>query len=431
MERLLGELLSARGREVYTHLFVDRGDLDELDLRSPDADIGFEELAAYAHREHGVALLGVFLGAERTTRAPGELVPVDRTVAWLNPLGSTSDEGLERHGLTRGRVPLSALRGIFGIAETYLPMRGLGRDLVRGEGLARIAERIDGDPERIACDIESRVDFDAAQGPRRVLVVGSNAALSPLIHALARFVPGVTVRVVAAEAPGELVADDAEGNEHSLDRGGRCVYHRCEPGFEAHEAARVHDALADGEGVEAIVFLSNPEADDPDARVGMQVLRFVRRTQRQSKAQLLIELVSRRSGDPLEEQVLRLGAGRFEVTMVSTAQITNYFLVHSAFVPGLMGIYERLLGDRGQEIVHLPLRGQDAGPEVTFADLQAALAPHGALPIAIESRAAGLVIAPDAERRFELGAIEGLFAVTDTETVLHSMRPLPTVAPEG
>ncbi len=313
--------------------------------------------------------------------------------------------------LQRGRVPTEALKGLFGIAETYRPMRDLAADLVH-HGLP---EGIADDPEGVARELVSRFDAEGARGPRRVLVVGRNPALTPLIDALARFVPGVTVRVVTAEPPERLASAE---RETALERGGRCILHPCERGHAATEAARVFDA----EGAEAVVFLSDPETDDADAKIGLRVLQFVRDSSSTQTAQLLVELVSDRSGEPLERQVVRLGAGRFAVTMVSTAQITNYFLVHSAFVPGLMGLYERLLGDRGQEIVRIPLLSAERGMTVTFGAIQRALSDYGALVIGLDSHDQGLVVSPDPDRAFDLGELRGLFAVADTEVVYDRLE---------
>jgi len=421
MEQLMSELLSARGREVYTHLFTNRGDSGALQRlgEGTEGTVDFEQLAAFAYEKHAVTLLGVFLGAERTSRAPGEIVPVDRTTPWLNPRCDCLEPDLEVLALRPGAIPVQALKGLFGIAETYRPMRDLAAALVH-DGLP---EGIVDDPQGIASDLLRRFDAEAARGPEQVLVVGRNPALMPLIDALARFVPGVTVRVVTADPPERLGSE----TELDLERGGRCVVHPCAAGDAAAEAARVFDA----EGAEAVVFLSDPTTEDADAKIGLRVLQFVRDATSSRSAQLLVELVSDRSGEPLEGQVVRLGAGRFAVTMVSTAQITNYFLVHSAFVPGLMGLYGRLLGDRGQEIVRIPLHGTERSKEVTFGAIQRALADHGALAIGLDSHDQGLVVSPDPERAFDLGEIRGLFAVADTDRVYDRLEAERRAMEEG
>ncbi|MBO6937123.1 MAG: ion transporter [Deltaproteobacteria bacterium] len=412
MEELMSELLSARGREVYTHLFIDRGDSDALQrLADDDGTVDFERLAAFAYEKHAVTLLGVFLGAERTSRAPGEIVPVDRTTPWLNPRCDCLEPELAMMALTPGRVPTAALKGIFGIAETYKPLRDVAVAMVHDH----LAERITDDPSRITNEILRRFDREAARGPRRVLVVGRNHALPPLVDALARFVPGVTVRVVTADPPDRFSAAE----ETALEQGGRCIVHPCGEGQAAAVAAKVFDA----EGADALVFLSDPEAgDSADAKIGLRVLQFLRDSSSTQRAQLLVELVSDRSGEPLERQVVRLGAGRFSVTMVSTAQITNYFLVHSAFVPGLMGLYERLLGDRGQEIVRIPLREGTAGETVTFGAIQRSLANHGSVVIGLDSHEEGLVVSPDPDRTFDLAELRGLFVVADTAVVYDRLE---------
>lgn len=421
MEALLSELLSARGREVYTHLFMDRGDSAALQrLADEDGFVDFERLAAFAYQRHAVTLLGVFLGAERTSRAPGEIVPVDRTTPWLNPRCGCLEPELEVLSLTPGRIPTASLKGIFGIAETYRPIRDVAVSLVHDE-----LPRIDDDPEGVADELLARFDAEAPRGPRRVLVVGRNPALAPLVDALARFVPGVTVRVVTDDPP-----DRFSDTETELEQGGLCVVHPCAEGDTAAAAAKVFDE----EGAEAVVFLSDAEsADVADAEIGLRVLQFARDARSARRAQLLVELVSDRSGEPLERQVVRLGRGRFDVTMVSTAQITNYFLVHSAFVPGLMGLYERLLGDRGQEIVRIPLREAVAsqGGALGFGAIQRALADHGAVLIGLDCAEQGLVVSPDPDRTFDPSELRGLFVVADTEVVYDRLASLQEPAEGG
>ncbi len=414
MEALMGEMLSARGREVYTHLFVERGDSAGLAKLGEGGHLDFAALARFAHERFGVTLLGVFLGDERTSRIPGDLVPVDRAAPWLNPWCDCVEPELEGMHLQRGRIPVAQLRGLFGIAETYLPLRRLARALVDDEPELR---RIDDDPSGVTIDttIRERIDAEAAEVPRRVLVVGRNPALAPLVDSLARFVPGVTVRVVAEDSADRF----GEEGETELEQGGRCVVHPCGHASLPEVAATVYDR----EGADAVIFLARGETPESDAHLGLQVLQFVRASKARGRAQLLVELVSDRSGEPLEEQVRRLGGGRFETVLVSTAQITNYFLVHSAFVPGLMGLYERLLGDRGQEIVRVPFRGGPAPGDVRLADLQRAMRPLGALVFGIDTDE-GLVLGPDPDRVFALASVRGVFVVADTERILPALEAL-------
>lgn len=398
VDRLFAELMSARGNEMYTHLFEDG--------RAPagcDGELDFAQLARMAHEEFGVSLVGVFLGTDEVGEDRRGLLPVDRYHPWVNPY-DTRSEGLERFALTPGKVPAEHLRGIFGVAETYLPVRRCARDLSVGVMF---------DTQEITDDPLAQKLFEAPRAqraPQSVMIVGENGGLRPMIDALMHFVPGVDIRIVVGRE-GSDVPSDAE----EFEGGGRCRTLRC-PRRGSRTSAEVAAADVADEPAEAAVFLSNFDDADPDAETALRVLRFVRAAPKDARMRLLIEVDALHRGEPIERNVRGLCGDRFEVTFVSTGQISNFFMVHGAFVPGVMALYERLLGTRGDELVYFPTAATEG--VVAYRALRDALARQRCVLLGVDL-VGGLVLNASADRLVPLAELRGVFAVADA----HHGRP--------
>lgn len=378
IDRLLRELLSAAGSELYTHLFVEEWEHQQLEGK----DIDFAALAHHA-LQRGVTLVGAFLG-EPIEREHG-LVPVDRVRPWVNPF--LPDGGTE-----------SPIQGVFGIADTYLPLRQVVRDLQTGSVTpATVVE----DP-----DVLRRVDLSRDPPPREILIVGFSSALPHLVAALARFVDDVCLRVVLDGSPEEAaqrceaLGVSLDAPERELDRGGRLiVFHR--PDDLARSAASCQ-----GERIDAAVFLADDNADDVDAATALRVLHFAGALSTQVR--LCVEVAALHRGRQLEDQLARLGADH-ELVLVGTQQIHNYFMVHSAFVPGLTGIYENLLGARGREILRVPMT---PGAPLRVEEAWTSFAARGCIPIAYET-ADKLLVNPPARR--ELTDLRAVYVIAEAD----------------
>jgi hypothetical protein len=115
--------------------------------------------------------------------------------------------------------------------------------------------------------------------------------------------------------------------------------------------------------VDAVVFLSEPEAIDRDARTALRLMRFARGLEqghapRGERLHVVAEFMSLAQGRTVQQHVRRGQCGydeasKLRLTLVSTELIRNYFMVHSAFVPGVTALYEELLSEEGQELVRL------------------------------------------------------------------------------
>ena len=408
IEDLLDELLSAKGSEFYTHLFVDAR--EHRALAQLRGTVEFADLARMAHDRFGVTLAGVFLGADTPGRTSADLVPVDQFRPWVNPLASPKEQGLGELKLATGVVPLDHLRGVFGIADTYVPLRQFARALLAPGALEQLRSGSpssvpDADPETKASQLLGRISA-AAPSASRVWIIGHHNAVRPLVDALAHFVEGVRVSIVVGE---DHVDPQMNDSAQVLERDGHLDVHR-----------RSADDLADyaaeqigNEEIDIAVFVAG-RGPDRDAINALRVLRFVERMPPTTTCRLLVELDAVDRAAQLRRHVESLAPGQFRLTVVSTEQIRNYFMVHSAFVPGVSQLYDRLLGHRGQELVYLPFAPSHDRSTIRFAELAATLGLRQTIPIAVRT-AARVHVNPKSTALFQASDLRGVFAISDLD----------------
>ena len=270
-------------------------------------------------------------------------------------------------------------------------------------------------------------------------MIGASDALPSMLRELARYVPGVEVTLFVSQRGGERVpltrrleqlgvgfdaldpAPGTDGRSFTLERGGRItIYSHDGPdlsGFAARVLARIPP-------VEAAVFLSEPDGVERDARVAMRILRFARlleegKVPRGATLHVLAEFLSVDKGARIQGHLDARSCGFADpscmrLTLVSTDTIKNYFMVHSAFVPGVVDLYEMLLEERGQEIVRLTFTPPAQGTSTTtIRSLQRALAPTGVIPFAVEMADERLFLAPPASYPLTVADIRGVYAISD------------------
>ncbi len=424
MGPMLRELLSASGSEVYTHVFTGtpHGARADGGAAGPVATVSFERLAAHAHARHRVTLLGVLLGTEPVPPHPLGLVGADGLVLWLNP---TDHPPLPCHvlGAKRGEIPVSSIRGFVGIAENYFPIRDFALEFERAgtpPDRGTVAATTPASAERLVAALAPR-----SSPLRRVLVVGYGPALPWLVRGLARFVTGVEVRIVLAVSSGQdaklerwldalryglEIPGLAAGVSRSIPGGGTLTVST----YEGPDRTGFAENALDAHGADAVVFLSDADAPDPDARVALQALKLVRAAGRAGHLEgrpmhLLVELEAAHRGESLRRELVTVaGPGAdLRVTRVSTEEIRSYFMVQGALVPGVIEVYESLLGAPGQELVRLPVESRDDA-EIPFAAIRDALVARRCLPIAIEWRDGSLEANPRHDRRVRPSAVTAL-----------------------
>lgn len=423
VDRLYRELLTADGSEIYTHVVNQPWEFAAI-ARLGEAWKGpvlrWEELMLRAWEEHHVILFGAFLGDRPQS------VSAEKLVAHINPFAAPEDERLAKLGAVAGGVPAGALRGLVGLSPTYGELRSAAMEILDGvvpEPLAEVAPT----PE-MALVLD---DGDV----QRVLVLGHNDALPSMLRELLRFVRGARVVVVTVDGEGlcrrmaRLPALERREVgpgvvELTAEHGG--VIQVVALGELELAEVTAHAAVAAGGPYDAVVFLSDPGAADPDARTSMRVLQLSTRIERgelpvAEHLHVLIEVASPSKGALVAPRLERLRRTRtaLRTTLVSTQVLKNYFMVHSAFVPGLPAVYEELLSEFGQEFIRLRVVGKwPAGRTVAFRDLLRRLSRHRLIPLAVEHRDGSVTISPHPDDPpFDAPDIVAIYAVGDSATL--------------
>lgn len=385
VERLYRYLLTADGSELYSHIYRRESELEDIAAHGDEDGMVDSRRLARLAAEHGVVLVGVFLGEGAPRTLPHDLIGTAGLAAWVNPHDEPIDPRLIALGARAGRIPATAIRGVIAVGDTYRPVRQFARSLANGPGP---------DDDRGDGDVEIGI---AKRPPRRILVVGYGDAIASLTSRLAELTEGAEVIVAtdgrrphveslrgALSRAGVSLAETEDGWEAQLARGGRL-----------HVRTRRHTdpmdvglAVLEEAPVEAVVFVAEEEAKDPDARTSLRLMRLAEGLLAIDgpAPHVLAELTSvakgKRARLHVEAAFTRAGREPPRVTLVSTEQIRNYFMVHSAFVPGIGAVYGQLLGEVGQDLVELPVRTERA---VTLARCAAALRERRLIPLGFQT----------------------------------------------
>ncbi len=431
VEDLYRDLLTADGAEIYTHIFVDPKEADRLASRG--APFRFEDLLQLA-AEHDVVLIGVYLGQDAVQRNPRGVVPMEDLFPWLNPAADVELPELRALGAVRGLVPARTLRGLIGISEGYLALRAFAAAVAAGvpPGPAPSEK-----PSVVALTSSSLTL--PPSGPRRVALIGFSEALPSLLRELSRFVADVEVALFLSERGDEKLPlprrleslgvgfDSADplpgklGQCFPLEKAGKLtIYTHDAPDLSRFAAGRLKELPA----FDAVVFLSEPSGGDRDARTALRVLRFVRLLEDNQVPKglclhLLAEFVSVDKGLYIQRHLEPRKCGfsderDLRLTLIAKETIKSYFMVHSAFVPGVSDLYSRLLEEAGQDIVRFPWVNTPGGPTtVSWRSLCQALLPRQAIPIALWTTR-GTILAPAPERTFAVADIRGVYAIAES-----------------
>jgi hypothetical protein len=425
IEGVFADLLTARGSEFYTHVFVDKRELAMVEaLAKREPTLSFSDLWHSARRD-GILVVGVLVGKGEFGRTPYELIPIDRLEQRINPAAREDREARA--------IRTRELRGLIAISPSYLPLRRYARRL--------LAERPARAPSEKRTPVLGHLSVDH-RPVERVLVVGYSPALGALVRGLARLVHGVDVVVVisaredaktslrerlkALDLGLEHAAPGSEGARVDLANGGHAVVFTHE-GSDLTQFAVEHLKAP----VDAAVFLADPDSLDPDARTLLRVLRFARALEdghapRGDRLHLLVEFASEQRGVRLEVELERGRCGFSEpdalrLTRLSTDRLKNYFMVHSAFVPGVMALYEEILATTGQTIVRLDLAPLDTGT-VTLESVADELTESGCIPIAFELRDGEVALNPPHGAKWPASEVRAVFAIGDAARVRRSFR---------
>lgn len=465
------ELLSAEGSEIYTHILVDP--LEQEALGQTAGESGRLDLRACARHaaDRGLALLGVFLAADPARTNERGLVDTENLVVVWNPFGDLPPEA-RALGAEPGCAPAGVLRGFIGVSETYVHFRDFARDVVFGripvgvdasnphgsevatDAAPRLAgtdgaevgqgapktEEAERPPTTEAATVARVVEAASAlpvaresHAVERILVVGYSHALPVLLQSVGRRAPESQLHVVLAVPPGdgELLRSRLESLGHGLGlssgpvvpgtpvrlaTGGTVLVQAYEGPDRSGFAAR----CAAGLELDAAVFLSDPEAPDRDARTVLQVLKFCRALDRRSVChgkpfRLFVEIRELHRGAGLDRHVRACAPALrgAQVTLVATDLVKNYFMVQGAFVPGVLRLYEALLGGHGQDLVRYVPHAAAPMPS-TYGELRARLEAAGVLVVALEHADGEVEVVPPIDRRLSASTLRAVFGIAAT-----------------
>ncbi|MCU0675825.1 MAG: hypothetical protein MUE69_23905 [Myxococcota bacterium] len=417
VERIFQELLSASGHELYTHVFLDPDERRALAARPLD----FTELRRRA-REEGALLLGLFEGdeARRSTR---DLIDAESLAARFCPHALGADSSAADRAATSGRASSAAsVQGIFGIALNYAHLRTVAHACLKSGSTP---------PAPSAEFLLDELELERCPRPRRVVLVGYDSALRSLAEGLARAIDGVElVSVMSTERlnPGRRtrLGLGADGSR-ALENGGSLRVVLDDASVIAERAARLAD------DADAVVFLSDGREQDADAHTLLRVLRFAAALGHEGpELRCLVEVEGLADPEPVQAK-LRLLSRRLRPVFLSTERLTRYFLVHSAFVPGVSAIYDALLSAQGESLVRIPLASRpDDARGLTFDALIETFAPLGCLPVAVEvSTPTGeeVLVNPSRDLRLERRVVSGVFALADRSRLEELLRRRTSEAP--
>jgi hypothetical protein len=427
IDAVLEELLTARGSEIYTHIYPP-AELEALRQVDAEGSLDFAGLLVEAYLAGRVILLGAFLGEGAWTDDVGRLV------LWLNPLDEPPNAA-RALGARPGRIPLANLRGLVAVAPEYATLH---RIAARVHQLPARRPPSPARPTLAACLSEDML------GLHRILVFGGNALLPAMVENAADFVPGIEVTVVVPTdvRAAELAAEfRRRGSDETEARLGAFAFElprrgRIELLHEPDDVLRALDrpALADVPP-EVIALLADHRERDPDAGTALVLLRLLERLRaangpRSPRLRVVAEVLSGPKGDLLERRLER--DAPVPVRIVPSKRLRSYFLVACAYVPGLERVHLELLTPHGQDFCQLDLRdpsGEDR--PLRFQDLLERFlsASPPIIPLAVRLRStharAGLVLNPepaDSDLLFRPSDVEALFAVGDTDRFDHAER---------
>lgn len=439
IDAVFEELLSARGSEIYTHIYTP-AELRDL-CEGDSCVVCFKTLLLHCFSRHHIILLGVLLGDGEWTYDVSELS------VWLNPLDEPSPAA-RALGARAGEIPLEALRGVVAVAREYSTVHAAAGDVHRAVVAAECTaddadehelhelheplEKSDGLTVSLASDMLQL---------KRILVFGDNELLPALVENTANFVEEVEFTIVTQSLERrDQVADELRRRSGRTGRtiGEKAERHHVFPlarGGEAIIIGSQGDVLADAlerpsvrrDVFDAAVLLTNPQEIDPDANTALMLLRILELVQHQRlrvgpKFRVITEVVSGPKGNLLEKRLDRAAAAM--VRIISTQQMRSYFLVHSAYVPGSDKVHLELLSADHQDFCQFQMEhGDDVDQELSFGDLMSGLVDHRppvicfGIKLGHRHATPGLVLNPqgdDSDIRFKTTEIEAVYAVGET-----------------
>ncbi len=380
--RLLEELLTSQGHEIYT-CFFDLSGLGYSPGRTP-------ELPAEGH-----AALAQLRELARRDGADGGVLPIGLLVS---PDGD--DEAIElclnpQPGELGAEV---RVRGFVAVAPNF----GVVRDFCEGlyqppRSRGRTAPVYEGSAPRFVEDAPPRLE--------KVLIGGFRSATVGLVESLLTDNPGLEMLILVptqAEAAG--VFDDFDAHNRlqlsGLMKGEHASFPRREDGGlgcvgegEDDGQTRIRVAVGDqsssrrlmslphgfgslGE-VDAVILVSGA-GQGADAHTTKTLMKIEALLTANSRVQRVVaEVRDADLASRLRRHYRELGRG--DVVVYSIQELRSYFMFQSVVVPGFDLVYQELLGSRGHSLHRLELEAPEGAAlegRVPFSELDAWLDPQ-------------------------------------------------------
>lgn len=425
LERVLEELLTSAGHELYTCFF-----------RTPG--LGFSMNVAPALGRTSDGALDRLLG-RGLAQANGRVIPVGLLV------GTSEDSGVRDFEVwinPRGQAlaPGESIRGFVALADNFGSVR-------------RLAERL---PTELPDSAHEGLTAGTSVLPvlarthrrkmTRILVCGFRPGSIYMLEELLRSDPGGQVLVVvhsqdaldralaAIDAHSQLVRRGLMHGRHGMFEPVTPTTFQFVVGSQRPEKGRtqLHVCIADwmasrhlvdlpaGFGhaadLDAVIFVvSDPATADKRTTTALLKLEQLFAGREGPCPRVVAEVIDGKLAHRLEQRYLELGVDGFRV--FSIQELRAFFLFQAVVVPGFDTVYAELLGSWGQSFVHKRVVG--AGPgRCTFVDLTLHLREQGEILVAVElgesERKTQLWIAPcatEAGAEFELETLRGVWVV--------------------
>jgi len=422
-ERLLEELLTSRGHELYTCFFNDEG-LGYCENRRPDLPqrpeaIMAELIARARGLRHRVVPVGLFLDPPSGDPPSGDSPNADQPLVFINPLAASAlagpDESADPSASASHIGGTTPCRGFIAIATDFNRVCALSKSLFDSPSPSQVAPAAS--PERFPELTPARTT-----PLHRVLICGFRSATVSMVEALIKAEPRAQILIMVADAAAlDQAIDDFDAHTRLIERkllpGNHGRFRKAkdqalltwldpESPIAADHGPHVYLAVGDwtssrqltalplGFGsvakLDAVIVISS-EREGSDARTAKTLMKLETLVERPRTPRVVAEVLDvelarrlrRRSSQLRDEHML----------VYSIQELRAYFMFQAVVVPAFDHVYAELMGPWGQSFVNLAVAEPGQG-HCSFEDLADRLAARGQVLVGVELLAEGTQILP-------------------------------------
>ncbi len=435
-ERLLEDLLTSRGHELYTCFFNEEG-------------LGYCEARRPALGDQPEPIMAELIARARVLRAKHCVVPVGlffdppsgpESLVYINP---RAQPGAPEPRSSSVETPC---RGFIAIAAKFGHVCALSKALVEA-GPIPASNSAPPDPS-------SPCHPELIRSPttplRRVLICGFRSATVGMVEALIKAEPLTQILIMVADlAAREQAIDDFDAHSRLIERkllhGNHGRFHKApnhshltwldpELEFAAEHEPHVYLAVGDWTSsrqltalplefgnvaeLDAVILVSS-EREGSDARTAKTLMKLETLVHRPRSPRVVAEVLDVDLARRLRRRSAQLRDERMLV--YSIQELRAFFMFQAVVVPAFDQVYAELMGSWGQSLVRLEIARPGQG-QCSFETLADHLATLGKILVAVEvnptasQQQTQLWIAegdPQHGGRIDLGRLAGLWVVAD------------------